>query len=87
MSKRDFNAISISSDSDDERLDCPDGPDGKIFKNEIDISDQPSTSFNTDASDGKQKSLSELLKARLGYSRMSHKYFYSNRLNKFFRKM
>ena len=70
MSKRDFNAISISSDSDDERTDRPDGPDGKIFKNEIDISDQPSTSFNTDAPDGKQKSLSELLKARLDNQRL-----------------
>ena len=59
MSKRDFNAISISSDSDDER------PDGKVFKNEIDVNDQPSTSFNTDAPDGKQKSLPELLKVKL----------------------
>lgn len=60
MSKRDFNAISISSDSDDER------PDEKFFKNEIQTDNEPSTSSNSETIDMKQKSISDLLKVRFG---------------------
>ena len=59
MSKRDFNAISISSDSDDERP-------GGVFKNEIQTDNEPSTSSNPETIDMKQKSISDLLKVRFG---------------------
>ena len=59
MSKRDFNAISISSDSDDELL------DGKFFKTEIQTDNEPSASSNPGTIDMKQKSISDLLKVRL----------------------
>lgn len=60
MSKRDFNAISISSDSDDERLDG-------FFKNEIQTDNEPSASSNSVTIDMKQKSIPDLLKVRFGY--------------------
>ena len=67
MSKRDFNAISISSDSDDERL------DEKFFKNEIQTDNEPSASSNPGTIDLKQKSISDLLKVRFGYlSNIAH---------------
>ena len=63
MSKRNSNAISISSDSDDENT------NEKIFKSEIDAYNQPSTSHNPEASDMKQHSISDLLKVRLRYTK------------------
>lgn len=67
MSKRDFNAISISSDSDDELL------DGKFFKTEIQTDNEPSASSNPGTIDMKQKSISDLLKVRFSYlSNIAH---------------
>ena len=66
MSKRNSNAISISSDSDDENT------NEKIFKSEIDAYNQPSTSHNTEASDMihmKQHNIPDLLKVRLRYTK------------------